>query len=191
MSQRPVSYAGKRIAPSRRSVPPRKAPSRPAPRPDRAKSAEASVPGTRRRMVQLVISAALLLAVIAMKFLFPAALDRCRATLLDLLGADTDFVEVFSAAGRLKLIPSLCRRLISLIREFDIFIAVLSVISRITWICSSGSWILITLTRSRRARSPRCSAAAATPWRAAAASTTVWISQGRRARSSAPLPTER
>ena len=26
MSQRPVSYAGKRIAPSRRSVPPRKAP---------------------------------------------------------------------------------------------------------------------------------------------------------------------
>ena len=27
MSQRPVSYAGKRIAPSRRSAPPRKAPS--------------------------------------------------------------------------------------------------------------------------------------------------------------------
>jgi len=51
-------------------------------------------------MAQLVISAALLLAVVAMKFLFPAALDRCRATLLDLLGADTDFVEVFSAAGR-------------------------------------------------------------------------------------------
>lgn len=100
MSQRPVSYAGKRIAPSRRSAPPRKAPSRPAPRPDRAKSAAAPVPGVRRRMAQLVISAALLLAVIAMKFLFPAALDRCRATLLDLLGADTDFVEVFSAAGR-------------------------------------------------------------------------------------------
>ena len=100
MSQRPVSYAGKRIAPSRRSAPPRKAPSRPAPRPDRTKSAAAPVPGARRRMVQLVISAALLLAVIAMKFLFPAALDRCRATLLDLMGADTDFVEVFSAAGR-------------------------------------------------------------------------------------------
>ena len=87
MSQRPVSYAGKRIAPSRRSVPPRKAPSRPTPRPDRTKSAAAPVPGVRRRMAQLVISAALLLAVIAMKFLFPAALDRCRATLLDLLGA--------------------------------------------------------------------------------------------------------
>ena len=42
----------------------------------------------------------LLLAVVAMKFLFPAALERCRATLLELLGADTDFVEVFSAAGR-------------------------------------------------------------------------------------------
>ena len=42
----------------------------------------------------------LLLAVVAMKFLFPAALERCRATLLELLGADTDFVEVSSAAGR-------------------------------------------------------------------------------------------
>ena len=31
MSQRPVSYAGKRIAPSRRSAPLRKAPSRPRP----------------------------------------------------------------------------------------------------------------------------------------------------------------
>ena len=51
-------------------------------------------------MAQMVISAALLLAVVAMKFLFPAALERCRATLLELLGADTDFVEVFSAAGR-------------------------------------------------------------------------------------------
>ena len=44
MSQRPVSYAGKRIAPSRRSAPPRKAPSRPAPRPDRTKSAAAPFP---------------------------------------------------------------------------------------------------------------------------------------------------
>ena len=43
---------------------------------------------------------ALLLAVIAVKFLAPAALERCRGTLLELLGADTDFVEVFSAAGR-------------------------------------------------------------------------------------------
>ena len=51
-------------------------------------------------MAQLVVSAALLLAVVAMKFLFPATLERCRATLLDLLGADTDFVEVFAAAGR-------------------------------------------------------------------------------------------
>ena len=41
-----------------------------------------------------------LLAVVAMKFLFPSALERCRSTLLELLGADTDFVEVFSAAGR-------------------------------------------------------------------------------------------
>lgn len=98
MSQRPVSYAGKRIAPSAAAAPPSQSPVSPRAPPGPAKSAEASVPGARRRMVQLVISAALLLVVVAMKFLFPAALDRCRATLLDLLGADTDFVEVFSAA---------------------------------------------------------------------------------------------
>lgn len=199
MSQRPVSYAGKRIAPSRRSAPPRKAPSRPAPRPDRTKSAAAPVPGVRRRMVQLVISAALLLAVIAMKFLFPAALDRCRATLLDLLGADTDFVEVFSAAGRAFADGSTVSDALN-----DAYTAVFGTseipaapaVSRSETLPDnvemlSGSWTSTTLTRSRRVRSPRCSAAAATPWRAAAASTTAWTSRGRRARSSAPLPTER
>lgn len=100
MPQRPASYTGRRVAPARRSVPPRRAPSRPASRPARTGSAAAPAPGSRRRMAQLVVSAALLLAVVAMKFLFPATLERCRATLLDLLGADTDFVEVFAAAGR-------------------------------------------------------------------------------------------
>lgn len=51
-------------------------------------------------MAQLLISAVLLLAVVAVKLLFPATLERCRATLLELMGADTDFVEVFAAAGR-------------------------------------------------------------------------------------------
>ena len=102
MSQRTASYSGRRVAPTRRRAPaPRKAPPRPtpsrttAPRPEKK-----ATPAARRRMAQMVISAALLLAVVAMKFLFPAALERCRATLLELLGADTDFVEVFSAAGR-------------------------------------------------------------------------------------------
>ena len=100
MSQRPVSYTGRRIAPARRSVPPRRAPSHPVSRPARSGSAAAPAPGSRRRMAQLVVSSALLLAVVAIKFLFPATLERCRATLLNLLGADTDFVEVFAAAGR-------------------------------------------------------------------------------------------
>ena len=100
MPQRTASYSGRRVAPTRRRAPaPRKAPPRPtpsrttAPRPEKK-----ATPAARRRMAQMVISAALLLAVVAMKFLFPAALERCRATLLELLGADTDFVEVFSAA---------------------------------------------------------------------------------------------
>ena len=63
------------------------------------KAPPAASPQSKRRLWQLMVSAALLLAVIAVKFLAPATLDRYRAALLDLLGADTDFVEVFSAAG--------------------------------------------------------------------------------------------
>ena len=100
MPQRPASYTGRRVAPARRSVPPRKTPPRPASRPARTGSATAPTTGARRRMAQLVVSAALLLAVVAIKFLFPATLERCRATLLELLGTDTDFGEVFAAAGR-------------------------------------------------------------------------------------------
>ena len=101
MPQR-TAYAGRRVA---RRTPPRR-PSRPAspqPRPaaakTRPKAPPAASPQSKRRLWQLMVSAALLLAVIAVKFLSPATLDRYRAALLDLLGADTDFVEVFSAAG--------------------------------------------------------------------------------------------
>lgn len=97
MSRRSAPYSGRRVAPPRRPAP------RPAPRPASRRTAAANAaptPASRRRMAQLVVSAALLLAVVAMKFLFPATLERCRATLLELLGADTDFVEVFAAAGR-------------------------------------------------------------------------------------------
>ena len=93
MPQRTV-YPGRRVA---RRVPPRRP--RPAP-PSRPKAPPPASPQSKRRLRQLVVSAALLLAVIAVKFLAPAALERCRGTLLELLGADTDFVEVFSAAGR-------------------------------------------------------------------------------------------
>ena len=101
MPQR-TAYAGRRVA---RRTPPRR-PGRPAsPQPrsaaakTRPKAPPAATPQSKRRLWQLMVSAALLLAVIAVKFLAPATLDRYRAALLDLLGADTDFVEVFSAAG--------------------------------------------------------------------------------------------
>ena len=51
-------------------------------------------------MRQLLVSGALLVVAIAVKLLMPDVLDQYRARLLDLLGADTDFVEAFSAAGR-------------------------------------------------------------------------------------------
>ena len=51
-------------------------------------------------MVQLLVSGGLLVVAIAGKLLMPDVLDRYRTRVLDLLGADTDFVEVFSAAGR-------------------------------------------------------------------------------------------
>lgn len=101
MPQR-TAYAGRRVA---RRTPPRRPgrPASPQPRPaaakTRPKAPPAASPQSKRRLWQLTVSAALLLAVIAVKFLAPATLDRYRAALLDLLGADTDFVEVFSAAG--------------------------------------------------------------------------------------------
>lgn len=51
-------------------------------------------------MLQLLFSGMVLVVAIAVKLLMPDVLDRYRTRLLDLLGADTDFVEVFSAAGR-------------------------------------------------------------------------------------------
>ena len=57
-------------------------------------------PRDKRRMLQLLFSGMVLVVAIAVKLLMPDVLDRYRTRLLDLLGADTDFVEVFSAAGR-------------------------------------------------------------------------------------------
>ena len=62
-------------------------------------------------MVQLLVSGVLLVVAIAVKLLMPDVLDRYRARVLDLLGADTDFVEVFSAgaAPSRRRVPSAAR----------------------------------------------------------------------------------
>lgn len=129
----------------------------------------------------MVISAALLLAVVAMKFLFPAALERCRATLLELLGADTDFVEVFSAAGRAFSSGSdaLTDAYTARVRRgggacFRQFPFREPMICPATWICSSA---FLNFDYCRSGAPPgtslRFSAPAAIRWRAAGAFTTA------------------
>lgn len=56
--------------------------------------------GTKGRIWQMVASAAILIAVIALKLIAPQTLDQFRGQLLDLMGTNTDFTEVFSAVGR-------------------------------------------------------------------------------------------
>ena len=51
-------------------------------------------------MLQLLCSGAVLVVAIAVKLLMPDVLAEYHTRLLTLLGTDTDFVEVFSAAGR-------------------------------------------------------------------------------------------
>lgn len=81
----------------RATVQGRRAPSAPRPAGQKRRAASSA---EKRRMLQLLVSGALLMLVIAVKLLMPDVLDRYRTRLLDLLGADTDFVEAFSAAGR-------------------------------------------------------------------------------------------
>ncbi len=49
---------------------------------------------------RLVVSAMILVSVIAVKLVAPQALEQVRGRLLDLMGSDTDFVAVFSAVGK-------------------------------------------------------------------------------------------
>lgn len=51
-------------------------------------------------MARLTVSALLLAVVVAVKLLSPDTVATYRDTVLTLMGADTDFVAVFSAAGR-------------------------------------------------------------------------------------------
>lgn len=56
--------------------------------------------GTSRRMVQLLVSAAILLVVVTVKFTMPDVAYRYGGELLRLMGEDTDFAAAFSAVGR-------------------------------------------------------------------------------------------
>lgn len=53
-----------------------------------------------RQLRRLVVSAAILVSVIAVKLLSPQTLEPVRAELLRLMGTDTDIAAVFSAVGR-------------------------------------------------------------------------------------------
>ena len=56
--------------------------------------------GEKRRMVQMAVSAILLVLVVTVKLAFPNVMDRYRRQMLRLLGEDTDFVSAFVSAGR-------------------------------------------------------------------------------------------
>ncbi len=51
-------------------------------------------------MIRLVVSAMLLVTVIGVKLTAPDVAERYRGRILDLMGENTDFTEVFSAVGR-------------------------------------------------------------------------------------------
>ena len=53
-----------------------------------------------RHLRQLAVSGVVLLAVVLVKISAPAAMDKCRDKLLDLMGGQTDFRAAFSAVGR-------------------------------------------------------------------------------------------
>ncbi len=55
----------------------------------------------KRRLLQMTVSALLLAAVVLCKLVVPDVMERNRQKLLSLLGEDTDFTAVFSAAGRI------------------------------------------------------------------------------------------
>lgn len=101
MSQRTARYRPRRAAPRRSKYRRRPAPAA-RQMPQSAKKAPPTPPKPRhsRSMARLTISALLLAAVVAVKLLSPDTVAVYRDTVLSLMGADTDFVEVFAAAGR-------------------------------------------------------------------------------------------
>lgn len=57
-------------------------------------------PRSRRRMLQLIISAIILVSIVGVKLLAPNVLAYCREHILPLIGENTDFTEAFSSVGR-------------------------------------------------------------------------------------------
>ena len=67
---------------------------------ERGKREEEMRHNSGRQLRQLVISAVILVCVIALKLLSPQTLEPLRTQVLHLMGTQTDFTEVFSAVGR-------------------------------------------------------------------------------------------
>lgn len=63
-------------------------------------SEKAAVPAGKGRLWKMAVSAAIFVAVVTIKLAAPQALEQFRGQLLELMGSNTDFVEVFSAVGR-------------------------------------------------------------------------------------------
>lgn len=90
---------GKRVQSTRLPpVPPRSR--RPAASGKPGKRQQPARSGSPRRMIQLLASAAILLAVVLVKLTMPDVAQQYGGEVLRLMGEDTDFVSAFSAAGR-------------------------------------------------------------------------------------------
>lgn len=100
MSQRTARYRPRRAAPRRTAYRRRSAPPQPKTATVTRKAATPTSGRSRWRMVRLTVSALVLALAVALKLAVPETVSAYRDTILALLGADTDFVEVFSAAGR-------------------------------------------------------------------------------------------
>lgn len=101
MTQRTVRYRPRRAAPRRSRYYRRPAaPAQKPPQPAKKAPPTAPKPRSGRSMARLTVSALLLAVVVAVKLLSPDTVAAYRDTVLTLMGADTDFVAVFSAAGR-------------------------------------------------------------------------------------------
>lgn len=101
MTQRTARYRPRRAAPRHSRYHRRPAaPAQKPPQPSKKAPPAASKPRSGRSMARLTVSALLLAVVVAVKLLSPDTVAAYRDTVLTLMGADTDFVAVFSAAGR-------------------------------------------------------------------------------------------
>lgn len=69
-------------------------------RAEKGKREETPSPNGSRQLRQLVVSAIILVSVVAVKLLAPQSLEPIRGQMLQLMGMQSDFTEVFSSVGR-------------------------------------------------------------------------------------------